>query len=260
MKFLIYILLIVSLFISSCVKDRPQDMINPTINLSTDNKIYIINEGPFNTGNGSVSLYDPLSNNVSEDFYFQQNSSYLGNIVQSMNKINNEYCICVNNSGKIVFCDRNFKKTHEILGLVSPRYIQQVSYQKAYVTDLYANSISVINLLNYSKTSSIPCYGKSEKMLQLYNEVYVTNTDKEYIFIINVINDNVIDSIYVGYNCYGHYPAVKVRFQAESYLKLIQLLIKLKIHLFFKIMNLQTIYVLIKQKTPSIISTLIYIE
>ena len=203
MKFPIYILVIILITVSSCIKDKPQDTIKPIISLSSFNNVYIINEGPFMTGSGSISLYDPSSNNVCEDFYYQQNSNSLGNIVQSMAKINNEYCICVNNSGKVVFCDENLKKTHEISGLVSPRYIQQVSYQKAYVTDLYANSISVINLLNYIKTSSIPCYGKSEKMLQLYNEIYVTNTDKEYIFIINVINDNIIDSIYVGYNCYG---------------------------------------------------------
>ena len=203
MKKILFLILTTLVMLSSCIKDKPQDVINPTINLSTDAKIYIINEGPFNTGNGSISLYNPASNNVNEDFYFQQNSIRLGNIVQSMTKVNNEYCICVNNSGKVVFCDKNFKKTHEISGLVSPRYIQQVSYQKAYVTDLYANSISIINLINYNKTSSIICYGKSEKMLQLYNEVYVTNTDKEYIFIINVINDNITDSIYVGYNCYG---------------------------------------------------------
>ena len=204
MKQLIILLILLFLIInSSCVKDKPQDIINPIFNVSANNQVFIINEGPFNVGSGSISLYDPFSNKVSEDFYYQQNSSYLGNIVQSMTQINGEYCICINNSGKIIFCDKNFKKTHEISGLVSPRYIQQVSNQKAYVTDLFANAISVINLVNYTKTSIIPCYGKSEKMLQLYNEVYVTNTDKEYVYIINATTNLIIDSVNVGHNCYG---------------------------------------------------------
>ena len=73
MKKILFLLLSTSFMVSSCIKDKPQDVINPIINLSTNNKIYIINEGPFNTGNGSISLYDPVSNNVNEDFYFQQN-------------------------------------------------------------------------------------------------------------------------------------------------------------------------------------------
>ena len=110
MKFPIYILVIILITVSSCIKDKPQDTIKPIISLSSFNNVYIINEGPFMTGSGSISLYVPSSNTVCEDFYYQQNSNSLGNIVQSMAKINNEYCICVNNSGKVVFCDKNFKK------------------------------------------------------------------------------------------------------------------------------------------------------
>lgn len=199
-----FLILLFFLFISfSCVKDKPQKFLKQEAVLSNENLVYVVNEGPFNRDNGSISIYDPSTAVVVEDIYYQQNSSYLGNIVQSINQINNEYCICVNNSNKIIFCDKKFNKTHEILGFVSPRYVQKVSNSKAYVTDLYANLITVINLNNYSKTNTIPCYGKSEKMVQFFNEVFVTNTDKEYLFVINCVTDHITDSIYVGYNCYG---------------------------------------------------------
>ena len=204
MRHYLFILNLVFIFtIQSCVKDKPPAPQKQIVNLSNNKKVYIINEGPFNSGNGSVSLYDSGTNSVIEDIYFQQNDKYLGNIVQSMLLVNNNFCIVVNNSGKIVFCDKNLNYIDEISGLGSPRYVLPISNKKAYVSDLYANSISVVDLASFTKTSSIPCNGKTEKMVLIYNMAYVTNTDKEYVYVINTIKDVIIDSIFVGFNAYG---------------------------------------------------------
>ena len=88
--------------VCSCVKDKPQDPTKESISINSGNTVFVINEGPFNSGHGSVSLYDPNSNSVVEDYYYQQNNSYLGNIVQSVTKYNNKYYI-VNNNYSLLF-------------------------------------------------------------------------------------------------------------------------------------------------------------
>lgn len=197
LNFLIFILSL-ALF-SACVKDKPQPVPAASVNLSTAKKVYIINEGNYMYGNASVSLFDTGNNSVVENYFYAQNSTALGDVAQSITKINNEFYIVVNNSNKIMVCDESFKVKRTISGLTSPRYIQQVSNQKAYVSDLYANAISIINLSTGVKTGSIACYGKTEQMVMLYNKVYVTNTDKNYMYVINAVTDQIIDSVGVGY-------------------------------------------------------------
>lgn len=191
-------LFLVSLsLLSSCIKDKPVKL-TQDVNLSAEKKVYVINEGNFGSGSSSLSIYDPGTGDVVEDYYYARNNSYLGDVTQSMNRINGNYYLVVNNSNKIIICNDNFLKTGQINGLNSPRYILQISNQKTYVTDLKADAISIVNLNSNTKTGSIPCRGKTEKMLMLYNRVFVTNTESHYLYVIDPIKDVIEDSIYVG--------------------------------------------------------------
>lgn len=199
MKTVKIILVFLVVVFVSCVKDKPNKTVPTTVNLSTGKKVFIINEGNFMNANASVSLYDTGNETVVENYFYAQNNSALGDVAQSINKINNDYYIVVNNSGKIVVCNEYFVVRRNISGLTSPRYIIQVSNQKAYVSDLYANAISIIDLNNGTKTGSIPCGGWTEKMVMLYNKVYVTNMQRNYLYVINTTNNTLTDSIYLGY-------------------------------------------------------------
>lgn len=188
--------------VTSCVKDKPNENLQPEVNLSGANKIYITSEGNFGSNNASVSLYDEGNGTVISDIYkTQNNNTAIGDVCQSMIKINNSYYIVVNNSGKIVIVNASdFKFQTAITGLNSPRYILPVSPNKAYVSDLYANAISVIDLNSNAKTGSISCSGWTEQMVLLYNKAFVTNINTNYIYVINTINDQITDSILVGPN------------------------------------------------------------
>lgn len=188
--------------LSSCVKDKPQDVIQPQVQLTNAKKVYVINEGNFGSGNASVSLYDTGNNAVIENFYQSQNSSSptIGDVAQSLSNINGNFYLVVNNSGKIIVCDNQFKKTNQITGLSSPRYVLPVTNQKAYVSDYNGNAISIIDLNSNTKTGTIPCSGWTEKMVLIYNKAFVTNMKRNYIYIINTINDTKSDSINVGIN------------------------------------------------------------
>ncbi len=197
----LFIIIPVLLLACSCIKDKPEPQENPAITLSNAQKIYIINEGNFMSGNASVSLFDTGNNSLVENYFYAQNNQQLGDVAQSMKKINNEYYIVVNNSAKIVVCDLNFKYKRSISGFISPRYILPVSNQKAYVSDLYANAISIVNLNTGSKTGSIACNGWTEQMVMFYNKVFVSNVNSNYLYVINAINDQLEDSILIGSGC-----------------------------------------------------------
>jgi len=188
-------------FLLSCVKDKPTRYMPANIQLSASQKVYIINEGNFMNANASVSLFDTGTGDVVEDYYSTINNHKLGDVAQSMTKINNNYFIVVNNSGKVAVCNPLFNLKFNITGLQSPRQVHQVNNQKAYVSDLYANAISIINVHTGQITGSITCGGWTEKMAQFYDKVYVTNKNKEHLYVIDAKTDVITDSIFLGYSC-----------------------------------------------------------
>lgn len=85
------------------------------------------------------------------DVFKQANNKVLGDVLQSMSIINDKLYLVVNNSGKVEVLDkRNFISISTIAGLRSPRYIEAVSSNKAYISDLYDKAITVIDLSNNS--------------------------------------------------------------------------------------------------------------
>lgn len=191
-----------SIIFTACVKDKPKDIVQPAVSLSGGHKVYVTNEGKFGDNNASVSLYDPGSGQLISDLYkTQNNNAVLGDVCQSMVKYNNNFYVVVNNSGKIVVVNADdFKLKGTITGLTSPRYILHITFQKAYVSDLYANAISVIDLNNNVKTGSIPCSGWTEQMVLIYNKAFITNLKTNYVYVVNTTNDQIMDSVNVGIN------------------------------------------------------------
>jgi len=184
----------------SCVKDKPQNPVQPAVQLSNNKKVYIVNEGNFMSGNSSVSLYDPGTKEVIENFYQTQNNSLPGDVAQSITYFNSNFYIVINNSNKVLVCNDQFKLKSTINGFTSPRYLLPVTNSKAYVSDLFSNYISVLSLNSNSVTATIPCPGWTEKMILIYNKVFVTNMKKNFVYTINSINDTKTDSIDVGPN------------------------------------------------------------
>lgn len=202
MKLQYHLLFFVWIF-ASCVKDKPVPAGPVKLSLSSSKKVYVVNEGNFGSGNASVSLYDPATGQVVENIYQTVNGTGLGDVAQSLAFVNEKFYLLVNNSSKILVCDAGFKKLAQVNGLASPRYMQPVSNNKAYVSDLYANAIHVIDLSLNTRVKTIACPGWTERMVMLYNKVLVTNPKRSYAYFINTITDAIEDSVFVGTNAYG---------------------------------------------------------
>lgn len=181
---------------SSCKK--PVEKQEP-INIQTNKGVFIINEGTFGWGNSTISYYNLTTSEVITDIFKQANNRPLGDVCQSITYYDNKYYIVVNNSNKIeIVNSHDFKSISSIHNLKSPRYMLMINSTKAYISDIYDNKISVLNLSNNTVTKYISCIGSSEEMLLYQKNAFVTNTRTNYIYVINTETDIITDSIQVG--------------------------------------------------------------
>ena len=168
--------------------------------------LFITNEGNFMYGNASLSYYDIDSMRVENEVFRRTNTIKLGDVAQSMAIRNGLGYVVVNNSGIIFVIDLDtFELKGMIEGLLSPRYIHFLSDEKAYVTDLYAWHITIINPKTFEITGRIDVKipGKNqpstEQMVQ-YDKYVFTNcwSYQNRILKIDTETDKVVDELTIG--------------------------------------------------------------
>lgn len=163
--------------------------------------VFILNEGNFRGGNGSLSFYSYDSSKIFNDIFYSANKRPLGDVPNSMIINEEKAYIVVNNSGKIeVINHSTLQSITTIDGLISPRNIAVINSSKAYVTSLYSDSVVIIDLHNNSVSGYINIRRSSEAITVTGNKAYVSNwMGGNEIMVINTLNNNVVDSIEVGY-------------------------------------------------------------
>jgi len=198
---ILYLFIIVSF--ASCKKNPEKDdtptAVIPPSGFLEGKGVFIMNEGNYGFGNAKVSYYNFSTAAVTTDVFQSSNGHPLGDVCQSMKVINGKGFVVVNNSGKIDVVNMNsFKIDATITGFTSPRYILPVSASKAYVTDLFSNSIRIVDLNSLLITGSIPCQGWTEQLVKSGNNAYITNQSKGKVYVIDCSTDLIIDSIAVA--------------------------------------------------------------
>lgn len=169
--------------------------------------VFISNEGNFNSGNASVSFYDLTTQDLQEKIFEKNNNRPLGDVLQSITFEDELAYLVINNSSKIeVVQTSDFKAARTIENLTSPRYLQVIDPTTAYVSDLYQNAISIIDLNTNTEKGNINFGSWSEEMVKIGHEVFVTQPSlfnqkvSNQLFVINTVSNEIIDSITVGYN------------------------------------------------------------
>jgi hypothetical protein len=170
--------------------------------LDTRDGVFIACEGNFMYGNGSLSFYNSERKIVTNQIFHASNNAPLGDVVQSLEIFNNTLFIVVNNSGKIYTVNPETIEFENIItGLTSPRYIHFISASKAYVSDLYANYIIVINPATLEVTGKIDLgEHTSEQMVQVSNRIFVSCWSyDEYLLVIDTETDELVTKIKVPF-------------------------------------------------------------
>lgn len=189
----------VALTVFACKEEIPQA---PELPLAQSNRlVYVINEGNFQWGNATITRFDRISKQKTNDDYFESaNQRPLGDVAQSITFHNGLGYLVINNSSKIEVVDSTTFVTKGVIsGLTSPRYLLPVGGNKAYVTDIYSNCIWVVNLNTRTLIKTIPCRGWTEELLLHNGKVWVTNLRTNYLYRINPVTDIMEDSVLLGF-------------------------------------------------------------
>jgi len=205
-----YIFIFLCVFIVSCMEqiqeNKKEYNTDNEIGSNTEiNGLFITNEGNFMYGNASLSYYNIKNKEIMNDVFYHANGKPLGDVAQSIIIRGDLAYIVVNNSSVIFVIDKNtFKIKGLIKGLTSPRYIHFMSDTKAYVTDLYAKAITVINPSTFSVVKRINLSNgvakqhPTEQMVQYKNFLFTNcwSYDNK-ILVIDTNTDKLVKEIEV---------------------------------------------------------------
>lgn len=199
-KIILLALLAFQIVLNSCSKDPDTVITGKNGSFLSGSGAFILNEGNFRSGNGSLSFFSYDSARVYNNIFSDLNQKSLGDVPYSMDIINNKAYVLVNNSGRIeVINSKTAKSLTTIKKIDSPRYISFISPAKAYVTSLYSDSLTIINLVKDEVSGHLYLKHTSESIVSVNSKAYVANwSGGNKIFIIDTYDDQVIDSIAVG--------------------------------------------------------------
>lgn len=171
--------------------------------------VLVLCEGNFNSGNSTISYYNPETKQVENGIFQRVNDRKLGDTGQSITIHDGVAYVAMENSGIIwgmdteTFRVRGQLTTGQTEHMINPRYIHFLSDDKAYVTDLYSPYITIFNPQTYQYLGSISTgqptangYASTEQMAQ-YDRFVFTNCwcYSKNILVIDSQRDEVVDSI-----------------------------------------------------------------
>ncbi len=168
--------------------------------------LFITNEGNFQFGNATLSFYDPATKTIENEIFIRANGFKLGDVAQSMTLYDGKGWVVVNNSHVIFAIDPDtFREVGRIVNLTSPRCIHFISPEKAYVTQLWDNRITIINPSTYKITGHIHCpnmsmeSGSTEQIVQYGKYLYINCWSyQNRILKIDTELDEVVGELTVG--------------------------------------------------------------
>jgi YVTN family beta-propeller protein len=199
----IYLLLYMAIFailFSGCEKSENIQEV-----LDYSRGIYIVNEGSFQSNNGSISYFDPIEGIITNGIFEAANGRAVGDVVQSFAVAGDTTgYIVVNGSAKLEIVDlKTFKSIAEPIPVTYPRYFLQVNNETGYLTGgSMQGYVYLIDLKTHEKSDSIKVGYGPENMVLLHGLVYVANSGgwsvDSTISVIDATGHKVNDTIQVG--------------------------------------------------------------
>lgn len=175
--------------------------------------VFIINEGPFGSGTGTVSYYNRDADITKNDIYGTANSgAAIGNVLQSMNLYGGNAYLIVNNGNKMVEVkSKDFTNVSTFsTGLTLPRFFLPIDATRAYITqwgkDSATSGVVVYDYASKTIAKTVPTGKGADRMIRNSStgSVWVLNSgglskDSTVSIINSTIGvDTVLQKIKVG--------------------------------------------------------------
>lgn len=158
MKTLNIVLLIVALLLVSCERGNESSL------FPGGSGYFILNEGNYLAGNGSLSFYSTETGEMHNNLFTAVNQRALGDIPSFLATDGNRGFIIVNNSGTIeVVSMLTLESIATVSGLSSPRQMV-IQGRKGYISSLSSHEVMIIDLDRIEITGSINIGCTSEAM------------------------------------------------------------------------------------------------
>jgi DNA-binding beta-propeller fold protein YncE len=194
----IVIVALLCCFAFACKKDDHKDCCTLPPADTAKGQVYVVCEGSLGNGNAALTLYYPDKDIAYEDVYKSANGQGIGDVFQSMTAIGDHYFLCVNNSDKILVINKTDWKLIATLSVPKPRYIQQVSTDKAYVSTLFSDKMYIIDPVQMHVKSSFSMPYQNPEGMFLYNGntlfTCLWDTANAYLYSVNAATGQVTQS------------------------------------------------------------------
>ncbi len=167
---------------------------------------FILNEGQFTQANGSLSFYSEEADSVQNNIFEKVNGRGLGDIVNDMLIVDSIAFIVVNNSNTIEVMSLNTWKSKGTIpagDFTAPYNIALAAPGKIYVSNLYANTVSVISIENMAIEKTIAVGANPEGIAVAGDYAFVANSGFGYantVSVIDIASDALKATIKVGDN------------------------------------------------------------
>jgi DNA-binding beta-propeller fold protein YncE len=193
----------VLLFLFTGCLDSPSSTDNGIVDLTG---VVVLNEGNFGQGNGSLTVFDPETEELLPDAFSSVNGRPLGDVANDMLLFNGKGYIVVNNSDRMEVIDLDTYESTGTLEFVehgSPyRMTVSATANTGYVSHLYANRVSIVDLATLTVTGGFSVGNNPMGLHSLHERVFVLNSgfgSDSTVTVFNITTGNVETTLTVDH-------------------------------------------------------------
>jgi DNA-binding beta-propeller fold protein YncE len=172
--------------------------------------VFIVNEGNFGAGNGTVSHYDPVSGVIEENIYKNAAGNFAGDVLQSLTIQDDLGFLVINGENKIdVFDATSFERRQSYTApeFDKPRYAEVIN-DKAYFSvwgpygeggfALVDSYVLVVDMATHAITKRIPTDEGTDNLLYAGGYLFASNNNfggSRTVAVIDPDDDSLVDQI-----------------------------------------------------------------
>lgn len=194
MKKIFEVVFLFSALLLSCTREE-----DPSI-FPGGKGLFILNEGNFQAGNGSLSFYSTENGSIYNNLFHGVNNRDLGDVPMHIAVDGNAGYVIVNNSGTIEKIDmETLESLGTVTGLNSPR--QMVIYNGiGYVSSIYSNYITMIDLSDFTvMDENIDLGCSSEALVISGSRLFAANyMGGSKVVVVDLTDNTIEDEITTG--------------------------------------------------------------